>query len=97
MIIPNSVEELTGWFNLDEVTVEFTLDFELDDAVNESVEGVVLAHADVFARVELGAALANNDAACVDGCIAENLDAEALSLGIATVAGRAAAFLVCHF
>ena len=50
-------------FNLHVLTVESTLDFELHDAVNEGVERVVLAHADVVAGVELRAALTNDNVA----------------------------------
>lgn len=60
------------------MTVETTLDFELDDAVNEGVERVILAHADVVAGVELRAALTNDDAAGADRRVTENLDAKTL-------------------
>ena len=58
---------------------------------------MVAADTDVIAGVELGAALTNDDAASVDHGVTENLDAEALSLRVTTVAGGTAAFLVCHF
>ncbi len=87
----------SGRFDVNVVAAEGALHFELDGAVNEGVERVVLARADVVAGVELRAALTNDDAASVDGCIAENLHAKTLRLGVTTVAGGAAAFLVCHF
>src|SRR3569623_3467998 len=48
------------------------------------------------AGVPLGAALANNDVAGDDVLTTELLDAETTASGIATIAGRAACFLVCH-
>ncbi|OLA93407.1 MAG: hypothetical protein BHW60_05475 [Sutterella sp. 54_7] len=63
----------SGRFDVNVVAAEGALHFELDGAVNEGVERVVLARADVVAGVELRAALTNDDAASVDGCIAENL------------------------
>src|SRR5688572_25201678 len=59
-------------------------------------ERVVLADADVRARMELGAALADQDRARVHQLAAEGLEAEALGLGVAAVAGRPACFLVFH-
>src|SRR5262245_32075172 len=50
-------------------------------------QGVVLAHADIGAGVELGAALAHQDVAGEDFFRTELLDAEAPAGGIATVAG----------
>ena len=60
---------------------------ELDGAVDEREQGVVATDADVAARVELGAALADDDRARSDLAAAEDLDAEALSVGVASVAG----------
>ena len=71
----------SGRFDVNVVAAEGALHFELDGAVNEGVERVVLARADVVAGVELRAALTNDDAASVDGCIAENLHAKTLRLG----------------
>ena len=52
---------------------------ELNDAVALGIEGVVLAHTDVLARVVLGAALTHDDVAC-DGCLStENLHSESLA------------------
>src|SRR5258706_11447787 len=58
----------------------------LDLAGHEREEGVVLADADVRARMKLGAALAHEDRARVDELAAVDLDAEPLGLGIAAVA-----------
>src|SRR5690606_41050534 len=57
---------------------------------------MVLAHADVDARVPLGTALTNEDVAWNDGFAAELLHAKALRLGIATVTRATASFFVCH-
>src|ERR1043165_7311675 len=57
---------------------------------------MVLAQADVVARVPLGAALTHDDVAREDSFPTELLHAEALALTVAAVAGRAACFLMCH-
>src|SRR3954453_22416088 len=62
----------------------------------EGEEGVVAATADVHAGVEVRAALADDDLAGLDDLAAEALDAEALGVGVAAVAGRRSALLVCH-
>ncbi len=54
--------------------------------------GVVTAQANAGARVELGAALTHDDVAGFDGLVAEDLDAQVLRVGVATVA-RAYALL----
>src|SRR5450631_2556263 len=59
-------------------------------------ERVILADADVGAGMERRPALANQDRAGVHLLAAVCLEAEALRLGIAAVAGRPACFLVCH-
>src|SRR5262249_12517198 len=67
---------------------------ELDFAVGEREQRVVLGHADIGARVPLGAALARNDVAGQHLLAAENLQAEPLTVGVAAVAGSSACFLV---
>src|SRR5688572_3927060 len=57
---------------------------------------MVFATADVRARIDARAALANDDVAGHDGFAAELLHAEALGFRIATVARGAACFLMCH-
>src|SRR5688572_25815723 len=69
---------------------------ELHAAVDFCEERVVSAHADVFTRVNLRAALADDDAARRDELAAEGLDAEALRLRVAAVTRASARFLVCH-
>ena len=56
------------------------LDGELDDAIREREQGVILAAADIFARVEFGAALANDDVAGENELTAVALDAKTLGL-----------------
>ena len=68
---------------------------ELDVAVRQREQGVILADTNVFTRVHTRAALAHDDAASVDRLAAVHFDAEALRLGIAPVAGRPACFFVC--
>ena len=63
---------------------------------DEREQRVVVATADTGAGVEVGAALANDDLAGVDELTTEALDAEALGVGVAAVAGRTGALLVCH-
>jgi len=67
-----------------------------NQSVYQSVEGVVLANANVLAGVVLGAALAHDD---VSGCgwlAAVNLDAQSLAVGFASVLRTTDALLVCH-
>ena len=60
---------------------------ELDLAVDEREQRVVLAQADIGAGVPLGAALARDDVAGEHVLAAENLQAEALTMRVAAVAG----------
>jgi hypothetical protein len=69
---------------------------ERNRAVGESKEGVILAHADVAARVPLRAALTNDDVSGARGLAAEELYAQALAFTVATVAAGAACFFMCH-
>src|SRR4051795_3284200 len=69
---------------------------ERDLAVGKRKEGMILAQADVVARVPLGAALTHDDIAGAGLLAAEQLHAEALALTVAAVAGRAACFFMCH-
>ena len=70
------------------------LALELDVAVNQSKQGVVAADTDIDARMDVRASLANKDVASQNKLTVCALSAEALGLGITTVLGRAAAFLV---
>src|SRR6185437_4028721 len=69
---------------------------ERDLTVAKREERMVLAHSDVLARPELGAALAHDDVAARDGFAAEQLHAEHLGVRVASVARGTACFLVCH-
>src|SRR5690606_28417880 len=69
---------------------------ELHPAVHQGEQGVVLAEPDVHARMEPRATLAHDDRSCGHHLAAERLDAQHLRIRIATVAGRAAALLLCH-
>ncbi len=69
---------------------------EGDDAVGESEERVVLAAADVPAGVVARAALPDDDGASGHDAAAINLDAQALAVGVTTVAAGALTFLMSH-
>src|ERR1700742_1309571 len=69
---------------------------EGNGAVTKRVKGMVLAHAHAFARIELGGALAHDHIATGNGFTAEQLDAQHLGVGIATVARGPPSFLVRH-
>src|SRR5690606_25323874 len=66
---------------------------ELDVAVHQRVQRVVLAHADVLARVHLGAPLAHDDVARRHQLAAVALYAQPLALAVTAVLGAAAALL----
>lgn len=63
--------------------VDSFLLLELDDTVSHSEEGVIGAALDVFTRVKLGAALADDNIAGLDFLIAVDFDTETLGNGIA--------------
>src|SRR5690606_14104611 len=69
---------------------------ELDGTGREGEQRVVAAASHVHAGVEVGAALAHDDLAGVDGLATEALDAESLRVRIATVTGAGCTLLVCH-
>mgnify|MGYP000199439213 CR=1 FL=1 len=58
---------------------------ELDGAGLEGEQGVVLADTDVLTRVDVGAALTDENLAGLHGLAAIALGAETLSVGIAAV------------
>ena len=60
---------------------------ELDGAVSEGEQRVVLATTDVLARHDVRATLTNDNLTGLDGLAAEDLRAEALSRGVTTVTG----------
>lgn len=73
-----------------------TVGTELHRTGVKGEQRVVLATADAVARVEVGAALADQDLTGVDDLTAEALHAEPLSIGVATVPSGRCALLVCH-
>ena len=83
-----------GSYDVDDLAA--ALRTELDCACRKSEQRVVPAAADVDAGVEVGAALANNDLACVDNLAAETLHAETLRVRVAAVASGACSLFVCH-
>jgi hypothetical protein len=78
------------------VDAAFGLGAELDVTVYEGEQGVISAQADIASGMPLGAALARQDVAGHDGFTAENLEPEALAIGVAAVARGAACFFVSH-
>jgi len=69
---------------------------EFNGARGQCEQGVVTATANAGARVEVGAALADDDLASGYNLATEALDAEVLSVGITTVASGARALFMCH-
>ena len=69
---------------------------ELQRAVAQGEQRVVLAAADVLAGMELGAALSHDDVAGADLLTGEHLHAKALSAGIAAVTAGTETFLMSH-
>ena len=61
--------------------------FKLDLAIDQRIDGVVVADANTCSWVELGAALSNDDVTWLDDFAAVLLDAKALCIGISTVFG----------
>ena len=66
---------------------------EFDGACCQSEQGVVATAANVQAGVEVGAALANENLACVDGLAAVALNTEVLGVRVTAVTGGACALL----
>src|SRR5258706_9291943 len=68
----------------------------LHNAVDQRKERIVAAHADILTRMDLGAELTNQNIARAHSLAAENLHTASLTIAIASVAGTAACFLMCH-
>ena len=64
-------------------------------AVDEREQSPIAARADVVARYELGAALADDDAARADDLSAEGFHAQAFADAVAAVADASLTFLMC--
>src|SRR6478609_7970998 len=91
-----SARELSFWPHYAD-RLAATLGAELHGAGGGREQGVVAATPDIDAGVEVGAALADQDLAGLDDLTAEPLDAESLSIRVATVARAGSALLVCHW
>jgi hypothetical protein len=74
-----------------------TFDTEFNGASGKSEQGVILATANVHSGVEVGAALTNDDFACVYNLASVTLHAETLCVRVAAVTGRANTFFGSHF
>ena len=60
---------------------------ETDAAIDLGKQGVIHAHADIDAHLELGAPLTDQNGSARDDLTAKSLHAQALGIGIATIAG----------
>jgi hypothetical protein len=86
-----------GYLLLDSAALAVTANaLEMNAAINQSVQGVIAADADALTRMDVGAALTDQDVAGQNKLTVAALDAEALGLGITTVLGRTYAFFMCH-
>ncbi len=70
--------------------------FKFNHAVNRGEEGMVSAHADITAGMNLGAALAYQDGTGVDYLTGIFLDAQHLGFAIAAITIRAACLFMRH-
>src|SRR6185437_7539769 len=75
---------------------QLVLVLELHDAIDERVDREVGAKTHVAARMDLGAALADDDVAGAHVLAAELFHAAIFRAAVATVAARAYAFFVSH-
>jgi len=64
---------LRDWYDVDHAAT--TSGAELDTAFDQGEQGVILAATNTGTGVEVGATLADDDLACIDGLTAEALDA----------------------
>jgi len=69
---------------------------KLHFAVHHRVNGEIAAHADVLARMDLGAALPDDDLAGLDDLAVKALDTQHLRIAIAAVLGTADPFFMRH-
>lgn len=69
---------------------------EINVALNESKNRVVVAHANIAAWMPFGADLSDENVAWEDEFATELLDATSLGVRITTVTGRTLTFFVCH-
>lgn len=89
---------LKGYLLLDSATLAVTANaLEMNAAINQSVQGVIATDADALTRMDVGAALTDQNVAGQNKLTVAALNAEALGLGITAVLGRTYAFLMCHY
>src|SRR3954454_47030 len=93
---PQDERELLGGGGLDRDHATPATLAELHDPGPLGEDRVVLADAHALARVELRAALADDDLASRDGLAGEHLHAEALGVRVAPVAAGAEPLLMSH-
>jgi len=94
---PNRARSASGGLGQDahEATA-LAVVFELDNALGEGEERVVLPEPDVGARLPTCSVLAQDDLAAAHDLSAKALHAEALRVAVAPVSAGTLAFLVCH-
>src|ERR1700723_2031584 len=96
MLNYSEAELLCGdWFDGSEAAAVAAID-KLHAARDLGEERVVRADAHVDARLDLGAALANDDGSAGNELTGEGLYAQPLCIGIASVCGAASTLLMCH-
>ncbi len=78
------------------VEVGFARRVEFDCAGDEREERVILAHANIFARQNIRASLANNDRTGLSFVALRDLDAEVFWTRVATVFSCSRGFFMCH-
>jgi hypothetical protein len=76
--------------------VMWPTDLKYNVAIGFGEQGVVAAQADIAAGVEFGTTLAHQDVAGCNQLAAVAFHAEAFTFRLATVAGTARCFLMCH-
>src|SRR5690606_6901683 len=74
------VAALLGRYHGHRALIQGATGVELDVAIDQGVERVILADTDIAARMELGTTLTHDDGTCGDQLTAEDLDAQAFSL-----------------
>ena len=87
VLLYESNGEPLGFVRIDAYAALIFGAFELDDAIGQCKQRVIVADSAVDASVELGATLANDDRASFDDLTRESLDAQAFGIRISTVAG----------
>src|SRR5437868_6884691 len=69
---------------------------KFDIAVDQGEQRVVTAHADMIAGLDLGAALANNNATCCNQLSIKAFYTEHLGVAVPAIAGTTHTFFMCH-